>query len=254
MFDANTHLHFDALWPSRQAILAEACGAGLTGLLVSATELSPKTLARLDYFAGQGAAIAVGWHPQVSAPADALDQLSAVLEQHADWWVGEIGIDTRYPSDLGLLEGQFAVAQSLGRACVVHAVGKGALHQLDLVASKYPWVVGVIHAFSGSPEQAMDWAMRGWKLSIGGPLLHPNRPRLAAWVESVPLDALVVESDSPDLPPAGWDGPNRPVSVRAVIDRVAEIRGQSAATVAAATEANMRLGLGVAATIVPRGF
>ncbi len=249
MFDANTHLHFDALWDKRDAVLAEARDAGITGVLVSATELSRQSLERLRYFDAQGAAIAVGWHPQSPAPDDAVDQLEAVLIAHPHWCVGEIGVDTRYSSDTALFEAQLTTAARLGRPCVVHAVGKGALSRAFDICRGTKGARGFIHAFSGSPEQARAFIQCGWKLSIGGPLLHPNRPRLESWVRAIPLGGLLVESDSPDLPPRSWEGANRPLSVVQVLRRIAALRGQSLAEVAAATTRNAEA-LGLRSSIV----
>lgn len=125
---------------------------------------------------------------------------------------------------------------------VLHAVGPGALAESYKLARKRA-ISGYVHAFSGSADQAFKWIDLGWRLSVGGPLLNPQSSRLASWVRAVPLESIVLESDSPDLPPQGVER-STPALVSQVCAKVAELKGLSASEVAEATWSNALSSLG----------
>lgn len=252
MIDVNCHLQFDSLWVDRAEVWQRARVAGVQHALVSSDVLTDSRIERLQHFSEAGLSVAAGWHPLFPAPADALDRLARVLDQHPGWGVGEVGLDTRQSTaeaQSPLLQDQLAMA--VGRFCVLHAVGPGALDAAYRVARGYPGLRGAVHAFSGSVEQARQWVDLGWYLSIGGPVTRPGATRLARWVEAVPLDHLLLESDAPDLAPVNWKGLNEPASLAAVCARVAQIRQIDGAAVAEQTTANAIRWLGLSGHRLP---
>ena len=248
MFDANCHLHFDSLWVEWQKHWQAAQAAGVQGAVVSASNLDPPALDRLSTLADHGFVIALGWHPLEPFPDNAIDQLVRQLQLFPHSCVGEIGLDFRRDKSMHCFEAQLEVAQDLGRSVIVHAVGAGALDQAYECVRTYD-LNGWVHAFSGSVEQAQRWVDLGFGLSVGGPLLNAQSNRLRRWVEAVPLSALMVESDAPDLPPAGLPR-STPALVADVVEAVAKVRNESVEQVAQQTRANALSRLGLAA--VPR--
>lgn len=104
---------------------------------------------------------------------------------------------------------------------------------------------GLVHAFHGSAGQARFYLERGFLLSIGAGLLHPQAEKFRELVKEIPLDHLVIESDSPDQAPEGWGTAlNEPTSVIWVAERVAELKQVTRQEVLVRSNANLRKLLG----------
>lgn len=238
MFDANCHLQFDALWDDHAQIWQRAVDAGVSQAVVSSDVLTAQRLVRLERLAAEGRVITAGWHPLFPRARAALKILANCFAAHPDWGLGEVGIDTRHQpmaDQAEFLSDQMDLAQ--GRFCVLHAVGPSSLDAALSVAKQHS-IRGAVHAFNGSWQQAQQWLDLGWYLSIGGPVVNPAATRLAEWVEKVPEDRLLIESDAPDLPPHGWQGHNEPASLALVAKRVAQIRGVGVDAIAQSTARN----------------
>ncbi len=96
-----------------------------------------------------------------------------------------------------------------------------------------------MHSFSGSAEQAEQFFRLGFHVGIGGPVTYERARRLRAIVASMPIEWLLLETDSPDQPLSGHRGQrNEPAHLAEVLDCVAALRGESRESVAAATTAN----------------
>lgn len=100
-------------------------------------------------------------------------------------------------------------------------------------------VGGVMHAFSGSPEIARDCINMGFLISIAGTVTYGNAVRPIEVVRRIPLDHLVLETDSPDMTPEPYRGrPNEPAFLVETAKKVAEIKGVPLEEVAAVTTSN----------------
>ena len=98
---------------------------------------------------------------------------------------------------------------------------------------------GVVHSFSGSAEQAAQLHKLGFLLGIGGPVTYERANRLRGTVAAMPLEQLLLETDSPDQPDADHRGErNEPAYLTKVLEVVSELRGVPQEVVAAATTAN----------------
>jgi len=98
---------------------------------------------------------------------------------------------------------------------------------------------GVVHSFSGSVEQAQHLWKLGFCLGLGGPLTYPRAHRLREIVATMPLEYLLLETDSPDQPLHGHQGQrNEPALLAEVCVCVARLRGVEPEEVAAATTRN----------------
>jgi TatD DNase family protein len=95
---------------------------------------------------------------------------------------------------------------------------------------------GIVHAFSGSEQQAKQYLALGFKLGLGGTVTYERAKKLRHIVTELPLDSFVLETDAPDMPLSGYQGePNRPARVREVAQVIAELKGCSLQEVASAT-------------------
>jgi len=104
----------------------------------------------------------------------------------------------------------------------------------------------ILHCFSGGREEASEASRRGYYCSFAGPVTYPKNEQLRAAAALLPEELLLLETDSPYLPPQPLRGrPNAPANLRLNLEAVAETRGQDPAELEAATEANARAAFGL---------
>ncbi|ADC73059.1 TatD-related deoxyribonuclease [Thioalkalivibrio sp. K90mix] len=247
LIDTHVHLDLDAFDPDRPAVLDRARAAGVQELVLPGV-----TRARwpdLDALHRQhaGLHIAYGLHPiflQDHADAD-LDALEAWLEMHPEAIaVGEIGLDG-YKDGLDwdrqwrFYTRQLAIARERDLPVIIHS--RRALDAVLKGLRQYPGVIGILHAFIGSPQQARQAADLGCCLGIGGPVTYERAKRLHRVVREAPLEALVVETDAPDQPLAGHQGErNEPMMTAEVNRHLARLRDIDPAEMAIITSQNAR--------------
>ncbi|WP_280539190.1 TatD family hydrolase [Chromohalobacter sp. 11-W] len=245
LIDAHCHLDFDAFDEDRDAVLARATKAGVGHYIVPGT-----TRERWPHVADLGRrseiSVCYGLHPYfLSAHASGdIYALEAQLDAHPETVaVGECGIDARL-DDLErqwqLFDVQLRIAKRRHLPVVIHCVQANdqvtkRLRQLALPAG------GLIHAFSGSPEQARGFLELGFVLGLGGGATYTRAKRLRRAIRSLPEDGYVLETDSPDMPLSGAQGQrNEPSQVRAVCETVADLREQPYAAIAMQSTATAR--------------
>jgi TatD DNase family protein len=246
---ADSHVHlddrdFDA---DRAQVLQRARDAGIRQMVVPAVDAASWPRIR-ELCAAHPHTLypAYGLHPvylRQHAPGD-VAALSAWCEANDAVAIGEIGLDF-FANDLDpalqrdYFERQLALARELGLPVIVHA--RQALEEVILALRRHPGVLGVVHSFSGSEEQARRLWRLGFMIGIGGPVTYERAQRLRRIVASMPLEFLLLESDAPDQPGAGHRGRrNEPAYVVEVLRCVAALRGEAEHGVAAITSANTR--------------
>lgn len=192
-----------------------------------------------------------GLHPmyiQVHEPAH-LDQLRARIRDWRPVAVGEIGLDLFAPGlDFSVQEHYYAaqlkIAREFDLPVLLHC--RRANDQILKHLRRIRVKGGIAHAFSGSVQQAGEFIKLGFKLGFGGAFTWARASNLRMLARELPLDALVLETDSPDIPPE-WlgRGRNEPAELASIAARLAEIRGISLEEVASRTSENAREVLGL---------
>ena len=111
---------------------------------------------------------------------------------------------------------------------------------LDIVG-RYPKLRGVFHCFSGSAEMARELVKRGWYLGFDGPVTYKNARRAIEALEACPVERILLETDSPYLPPVPFRGKrNDSAKLPYIAARVAEAKGLETAELARITSENAR--------------
>lgn len=252
LIDSHCHLDFAPLAGELSATLDEAASVGITDIVVPG-------VARSNWAQVAGicrSASRVACHPGIGLHPFFLDQhqdqidlnaLTAELARPEGGWVavGECGLDLAIPDpqferQRQLLVAQLELADQFHLPVILHC--RKALDQLlKILRAVRPAAGGVVHAFSGSVQQAEQLFDLGFRLGIGGALTYPRAQRLRRVAVAMPLDALLLETDAPDMPLCGFQGqPNRPARLRRVAEQLAELRAEPLAEVAAQTSANAR--------------
>lgn len=248
LIDAHCHLDFSDFDADCEAVFARAKREGVQYFVVPGTMRSRwKNVLALGQ--RDDVSVGLGLHPyfiQAHQKED-VDALEIMLDENTQIIaIGECGIDARF-SDTWEQQWQFfnaqlRVAKARKLPVIIHCVQANdqvakRLRQLKLPAG------GLIHAFSGSPEQAQAFIDLGFVLGLGGAATYPRAKRLQRAIQSLPDDAFVLETDSPDMPLCGQQGErNEPANVVAICRHVAALRGQTDDIVAnASTKTATRL-------------
>lgn len=96
---------------------------------------------------------------------------------------------------------------------------------------------GIVHAFSGSEQQAKAWLDLGFKLGIGGAMTHPRAHKLRRTIRAIPLEAWLLETDSPDMKSAFWAGKhNSPRAIPLLAACLAALKDRTLADIALAQQ------------------
>lgn len=243
LIDAHCHLDFSQFDQDRTEVIETARGVGVRHFIVPGTTRD-RWQQVLTLGEQEDISVCLGLHPYFvdqhqESDVDALDH---ELSQHPELMaLGECGIDARFTDTLDTqwhyFDAQLKLAKQHTLPVVVHCV-----HANDKVVKRLRQLqvpkTGLIHAFSGSIEQANAFLDLGFKLGLGGAVTYERAQRLRRTVESLPDDAFVLETDSPDMPLSGYQGKrNEPKRVAEVCEVVATLRGQTADQVAAQSSA-----------------
>ena len=247
----DTHCHLDAaeFAADRDAIVAATRAAGVSALVIPAVEAANFSAVRDCCQRYPQCYPAYGLHPLYLERAGDAD-LAALRRWLADELngatppvaVGEIGLDHHLPdSDASRQEHffveQLKVARDFDFPVLLHV--RRAVDQVLKCLRRVGVKRGIAHAFNGSRQQADEFIRLGFKLGFGGAMTFPGSTRIRALASSLPLDAIVLETDAPDIPPC-WlaGGRNTPVELPRIADTLAELRGVSVVRLRAATSAN----------------
>ena len=249
LFDSHSHIDVDAFDADRDAVMARARDAGIVGQLVPAISAAGWPHLR-EVCAAYPDALhpAYGMHPMYldEHRPEHLEQLRGWLQDSHCVAVGEIGLDYFVEAldrerQQFYFDTQLRFAREFDLPVIVHA--RRAVDAVIASLKKIGGLRGIVHSFAGSTEQAEQLWKMGFLLGIGGPVTYERAQRLRGLVATMPLEYLVLETDSPDQPDSGWRGQrNEPARLTAILAAVAELRGESAEVIAATTTANaMRL-------------
>ena len=257
-FDTHAHLHDPRYetseWGSTEGMIASAVERGLVGAVNIGTNL--KDAHDAIAFAERYTFIyaAVGMYPSEAQYAgDELDrqllEMEKLLSHPKVVALGEIGLDYHYEdTDKAVkqyaFDAQMQIADRLGIPVVIH--DRDAHGDTMDIIRRYPSVRGVMHSFSGSAEMARQLAGLGWSISFSGPVTYKNASKVKEAASIVPDEALLIETDSPYLPPVPQRGKtNYPGYLEYTVRVLAEIRGVTEESIAALTSENAKRFFGI---------
>jgi len=253
-FFIDTHCHLDAAEfdADRDAEYARAVAAGVAIQIVPAISRDNFAAVAATCARYPGCLPAWGLHPMyihVHRPAH-LAELRAQIEAQRPVAIGEIGLDLfvkglDYASQEFFYVEQLKIARDHDLPVLLHC--RKANDELLKHLRKIRVRGGIAHAFNGSPQQADAFIKLGFKLGFGGAFTWPRANNLRRLAADLPLDAIVLETDSPDIPPA-WigRGRNAPGELPRIAQTLAELRGLNVEVVAQATTRNARELFGLA--------
>lgn len=257
----DTHCHLDAVEFSadRPAVIQRAGEQGVGAIVIPAVARSNFDTVRDLAHSFRGGLYALGIHPICvpQAQASDLEALESRIVQALDdprlVAIGEIGLDfflsqLKEPAMRDKQEvfyaAQLDMAERYGLPVLLHV-----RRSQDIVLKhlrKRGAIGGIAHAFNGSFQQAGQFTDLGFALGFGGAMTFTRALQIRRLAEQLPLQALVLETDAPDIPPAWLGGPgqatvrNEPGEVAGVATEMARLRGLSREELIMATAANAR--------------
>lgn len=180
---------------------------------------------------------ALGWHPMyidAAKPSDmhALRQLvtQQVNQPNKLVAIGEIGLDffvTKQNAETQsyFFTEQLKIARDFDLPVILHV--RRAIDDVLKHLRRYPVRGGIAHAFNGSLQQAELFVDMGFKLGFGGAMTYTRALKIRALAQTVGMDAIVLETDAPDIPPQwiGTQGRNSPKELLKIAEILAQLRG-----------------------------
>ena len=249
LIDTHTHLDFPDFDPDRTSLLARSRALGVRQMVVLGVyqdnwqrlwdwvQTDPQLYA------------AFGLHPvylEQHRP-EHVRELGQWLERLAGHpqlcAVGEIGLDYFLPeldrdAQQALFEAQLTLAADASLPALLHVRRSHA----PVIATLKRFRLkrgGIIHAFAGSREEAREYIKLGFKLGLGGAATWPQAVRLRKVIADLPLESIVLETDSPDMAPFMYPNQrNSPEHLPAICEALAGVMGISAEVLAEASTAN----------------
>lgn len=233
----DTHAHYDdAQFDADREALLSAMPENGVGLILDPgcdLESSRAAIALAEQYPHVYAA--VGYHPENCAPyTDAdLDILRRLAQHPKVVAIGEIGLDYYWEQNppkafqQAVFRAQLALAQELSLPVIVH--DREAHADCLAIVKEFPGVRGVFHCYSGSVEMARELWKLGWYTGFDGPVTYKNARRTVEVVQEVPLERLLLETDSPYMAPVPVRGTrNDSRNIAHIAAKIAEVRGMTA--------------------------
>jgi len=249
----DTHCHLDAaeFAEDRDTVVAAATAAGVSCIVVPAIEAANFAAVRACCARYAACAPAYGIHPLYVRQAGEQDLVALgewlareAAGPHPPVAVGEIGLDYFVagfdaPRQEHFFVGQLKLARSADLPVLLHV--RRAVDQVLKGLRQSGVRGGIAHAFNGSRQQAEEFIKLGFKLGFGGALTFSGSTRIRQLAASLPLDAIVLETDAPDMQPF-FIGRHRnsPEYLPRIAAQLAELRGIALEALLRATSANVR--------------
>lgn len=258
--DSHCHLDFDAFKGNLPQLLIECQQANINNIVIPT--IGPKNwqqaLALVEQHNASPISLfpCLGLHPWFlnDLPATCLTDLASLVAENLTKLIaiGEAGIDgvidkeqNNLAQQIAIFDGQLQLAKRFQLPIIVHH-RRSHQHIVPLLKKYKLQNAGIIHAFSGSYQQACQYIDLGFKLGIGGTITYPRAEKTIKAIKRLPLDSLVLETDAPSMPLYGFQGQNNsPLRLLDVFNALSALRPEPKADLAAALENNIR-------TILPK--
>jgi len=239
----DTHCHLDAAEfdADREEVAAQAKNVGVQMIVIPAVE--PKNFEKVMTLSRQHShcCYALGMHPMYvqNASPSHIKALSELVEQTLQAEnklvaIGEIGLDffvsqsnqqeNRETQEYFFAE-QLKIARRFDLPVILHV--RRAVDEVLKHLRRTKVRGGIAHAFNGSPQQAQEFIKLGFKLGFGGAMTYSRALKIRELAKNLPLDAIVLETDAPDIPPEwlGTKGRNQPQELAKIAQVLADLRG-----------------------------
>lgn len=240
LVDSHVHLDDSKFDPDREAVIERALAAGVERMMAIGTGHLETAILQAERYPFIVATIGVHPHDASKATPETFARLRELATHPKVVAFGEIGLDYHYdfsPRDVqrAVFQKQLEIAAEAGKPIVIHSREAWA-DTMELLASGHH---GIIHCFTGDPQQAREALALGFHLAFGGVLTFPSAEAVREAARITPDDRLLLETDCPYLAPLPHRGKrNEPAFVVEVARRLAAVRGSTLEEIAGHTTRN----------------
>ena len=252
----DTHCHLDdaAFDADRDDIARQALRQGIAKLVIPAVARSNFDAVIALCNRHENCAYALGIHPMYvnSAAVDDIEVLRSYVQHNHPLAIGEIGLDYFANNPLNakntvnnnfdlqsyFFTEQLKIANQYDLPVILHV--RHAIDDILKQLRKHPVVGGIAHAFNGSFQQAEQFISLGFKLGFGGAMTYSRALKIRELAVKLPLSAIVLETDAPDIPPEWLSqrGRNSPLEIAKIAQVLADLRQLNIAEVLEITGSN----------------
>lgn len=250
IIDTHCHLDFAAYDEDRESVLKRAREVGVTGFVIPGVQRS--SWDQLIEFCSSSNDLhcALGLHPMFinSHNNQHIKDLEQFVTHYQPIAIGEIGLDfydrSQQDKQIDIFEKQLKLACDIELPVIVHA--RRAHEEVLTCLKKYPVKSGIAHAFNGSLQQAERYLHYNFKFGFGGMLTYERSTKLRKLAQELPLNTIVLETDSPDMTVEQHrGGRNSPEYLSYCLQALSEIKEVSIDEVASKTTENAKKVLGI---------
>ncbi|MCF7926632.1 MAG: TatD family hydrolase [Candidatus Izimaplasma sp.] len=244
LIDTHTHINSDKFNDNYKEIIDRALNQDVKKMLVVGFDKSTNKRAielaeKHDFLYAT-----VGFHPTIASDIKEKDfeMLRQQLAHEKVVGVGECGLDFYWHKDnketqITLFKQHIALSKEFNKPLIIHM--RDASEATYNTLSEYEALSGVMHCYGGSVEMASMFLDLGLYISLGGPVTFKNAKTPKEVAKIIPLDKLLIETDSPYLSPHPFRGKtNEPARVKLIAEKIAELKDMSFKNISKHTTAN----------------
>jgi len=247
LIDSHCHLDFAQFDHDRDEVLARCRALDINDIIIPGVRCASWDMVLKICQQSDMLHYALGLHPMFMQDhsEDNIARLRDYVNRYNPVAIGEIGLDFYLKdhdknSQTTLFEQQLNIAAETQLPVILH-VRKAHEHTIALL-KKHSINKGIVHAFSGSLEQAQQYIKQGFLLGVGGVITYPNAHRVRRLYTELPLSSLALETDAPDMPLHGMlrDQRNSPEKIADVLSQLSQLREETVEQIANATTQNVQ--------------
>jgi len=246
LIDSHTHLDFPEFDTDRELVIASAKSAGVEKFLNPGCNLatSRKAVELANQFPEIYAGVGIHPHDASEVTAEALAELEKLAANPKVVAIGEIGLDyfrmrNSKEIQIAAFENQLALAEKIGKPVIIHS--READADIFKCLDKFSKLRGVFHCFGGDYVFAQEVLSRGFYIGVTAIVTYPNAKNIHEVAQKIPLDRLLIETDSPFLAPQIKRGKRcNPADVMEVAERIAQLKNISLAEIVGETTKNTK--------------
>ncbi|MFT4538355.1 MAG: TatD DNase family protein [Planctomycetota bacterium] len=242
--DSHAHLCWESFDSDRDAVIERARAAGVSRIVVVGTNVESSQACRTLCDSHEALAWTAGVHPSdaEAVDADVRAQIEQLCREEGCVAVGETGLDwfKKYApraAQLSAFDWQLQLALELDKPVIIHC--REAHEDTSRMVSATSGLRGVLHCFTMGPDELAPYLEAGLCISFSGVVTYKSNDANREAARAVPLDRLLIETDSPWLPPVPHRGArNEPAHVVHVLECIARERGMDPAELGQITREN----------------
>lgn len=248
LFDTHMHLNAKQYEEDRHEVIERAFNEGVTQMTVVGfdDETIPIAIEIAEEY--ENIYAAVGWHPvdAINYTAEKLRWLEELSNHPKVVALGEMGLDYHWdtsPKDVQkeVFKEQINLAKKVKLPIIIHNREASKDIKKILIEENAKEIGGIMHCYSSPIEDIEDYVDMNFYISLAGPVTFKNAPEVKEAAKKIPLDRLLIETDSPYLTPHPFRGKrNEPARIKLIAEEIADLKGISLEELAKITTKNAK--------------